>query len=534
MCAALAALLATASTVRAEISLPSVVGDNMVLQRGVATIWGWDAPDQKVKVTFRGQSVEARIVERVDLANAGRDGRSRWEAQIPTGLAGGPFELQIEGSTSVTIKNVLVGEVWVAGGQSNMWWLVAASKGWPDTMKEATDDGLRVYDGNVGPMEAGQRAGSPRRSIESSWAVDSPQTVGAFPATAYFFARELRKTLKVPVGIVHVAVPGTEIELHLPPSYLQNSFPLAQERHKKAIADFPAQLEAYETARRDWKKARDAAKAEGKPEPEKPKEVVDPNSKAGPGELWNGTVAPVAPFECRGFIWYQGEGNSARPEEYRTLFPGLIANWRRVWGGQDKPFLWVELANFGNRQNVPMQDDGWSAIRDAQKSGFSLPNTFEVSAIDNLDPEGPVWNIHPLDKQLVGHRLALAARANVYDEELIWSGPRFQSATFKGNKATIQFRFAQGLKAKPAEGELAALGIDDGSLRGFALAGADRKWSFAKAEIVGGAVVLSSPEVPHPVAARYAWHINPNGNLINSAGLPAFPFRTDSWPLVVK
>jgi sialate O-acetylesterase len=234
-------------------------------------------------------------------------------------------------------------------------------------------------------------------------------------------------------------------------------------------------------------------------------------------------LRPAAPFTAKGFLWWQGENNAGRAEQYRVLFPSLIDDWRKQWNNETMPFLFVELANFGFRQgeNEPVKDDNWPALRDAQRSALALPNTYRVTAIDILDEEGPVWNIHPLNKQLIGNRLFLTALANVYgDKTMSWSGPAFTSASFKGNTTIVTFAHAKGLKAK--EGT---------EIKGFALAGSERKWHWAQAKVVGENLVISSANVPQPVAVRYSWHINPLGNLVNGASLPAFPFRSDQWNL---
>lgn len=504
--------IVNASVARAEVQLPSILGDNMVLQRDTnAAIWGWDVPDTSVEVSFRGRKY---------LAKAAADGK--WMTHVATGAAGVAFPLAIKGSSAVALQNVAVGEVWVAGGQSNMWWHVSNSKNAAEEARNGDYPTIRVWDATINsPVQGGFRAQTPQRTVNAAWKAATPQNVPEFPGVPYFFARDLQKKLGVPVGIVHVAVPGTDIELHMNPATARSILPQDIELEALKKQFYPERKKAFDEAHAAWKTAAAAAKEAGKPAPEEPKAPQDPESVNYFGMLFNGMVAPAAPFTARGFLWWQGENNAGRAEQYRTLFPALIDDWRRAWNNDAMPFLFVELANFGFRQGEPVKDDSWPALRDAQRSAVALPSVYRVSAIDILDEEGPVWNIHPLNKQMAGNRLFLAAMANVYgDKTASWSGPVFTSATFNNSTVTVNFAHPAGLKAR-----------EGAEIKGFALAGIDRKWHWAQAKIVGATVVLSSPNVPQPVAVRYGWHINPLGNLVNSAGLPAFPFRSDNWNL---
>jgi sialate O-acetylesterase len=310
------------------------------------------------------------------------------------------------------------------------------------------------------------------------WQTPTPETVAAFAGVPFFFARELHRKLAVPVGIVQLAVPGAPIELFL-------SADRAEKLH--ALLGYPAKAES--------------------------------------ASLYNGMIAPAAPFAARGFLWWQGEANAARWTQYRVLFPALIEDWRRAWDAPEMPFLFVELANFLQLQTRPVEDDTWPALRDAQLSGLALKHVWQVSAIDVIGPGENPMNIHPPDKQLVAHRLYRTAMANVYGEtDLVWSGPRFRSVRLEGSRAVVAFDHADGgLKAK-----------DGQPLKGFAVAGEDRRFAWADARIEGATVELVCPEVAEPVAVRYAWANNPVGTLVNGEGLPAFPFRTDDWDLCVK
>ncbi|HEX8551027.1 MAG TPA: sialate O-acetylesterase [Abditibacteriaceae bacterium] len=510
----LALVLAMCGAARADVELPSVIGDNMVLQRETsAAIWGWDTPESNVTVSFRGREYSAK---------AGADGK--WLTRVASGLAGSEFSLTIKGSTTVALKNIAVGEVWIAGGQSNMWWHVSSGKNAAEEAKNGDYPTIRVWDANLtAPVQGGYRATSPQRTVNAQWKTATPQNVPDFPGVPYFFARDLQKKLGVPVGIVHLAVPGTDIEWHMNPATVNRMLPQHVELEVLQKQFYPERKKAYDEARLAWQTAKAEAEKAGRPVPQEPKALRTPEEMPYAGMFYNGMVSPAAPFTAKGFLWWQGENNGDRAAQYRTLFPALIDDWRKAWGKDAMPFLYVELANFGFRQgnSRPVADDAWPALRDAQRSALTMSDTYRISVIDILDEEGPIWNIHPLNKQLAGNRLYLTALANVYgDKTVAWSGPVYNSATFEGNAATVSFSHAAGLK--PREGT---------ELKGFALAGADRKWSWAQAKIVGDIVVLSSNDVPQPVAVRYGWHINPLSNLVNGANLPAAPFRSDRWNL---
>ncbi|MFO7956193.1 MAG: sialate O-acetylesterase [Candidatus Brocadiia bacterium] len=502
-----------AGSVGAEVELPSIIGDAMVLQRGTeAALWGWDEPGTTVTVTFRGSEVTTR---------AGDDGK--WMTRVSTGEAGGPFELRISGTDERTLSNVMVGEVWVAGGQSNMWWFVRNCVDAEQEIAAADYPEIRFWDANTGPREAGWIADSPQRTVETEWQVTSPQTVGNFAGVAYFFARDLHEELDVPVGIVHLAVPGSPIEPFLSEEFAHAHLPQQMQNLEYRRRDYPEALKRHEQALAEWEKAREAAEREGREPPRKPRAPRNPEEARGPGTFFNGMVWPAHPFTTRGFLWYQGESNAGRSLQYSVLFPSLIEEWRELWGDPDAPFLFVELAEFLEEQTRPVEDATWPALRDAQHAALDLDNCYMVSSIDVFREGENVRNIHPPNKQLVARRLFLTALANVYGREgVVWSGPLYRSAEFKGGEVVIHFDHVGG--GLTAHGD---------ELRGFALAGPDRVFHWAEAEIRGDAVVLTSDEVDAPVAARYGWANNPIGNLYNEEGLPAFPFRTDHWVLTV-
>ncbi len=396
-------------------------------------------------------------------------------ARVPAGDAGGPFELTIQGTEKHTLKNVMVGEVWIAGGQSNMWWYVSNCTNAKEEIAASADlPDIRFYDANTGPREAGWRADTPQKTVkDTSWQVAGAKTVGSWAAVAYFFARDLHKELGVPVGIVHVAVPGSQIEPFLSADFFKINFPKLK------------------------------------------------NDQAG--TFWNGMILPVAPYGAKGFIWWQGESNELSLAAVPDTFPVPDRGVAPPLGHERRAVPVRRAGQLPGGPEAPVEDATWPALRDAQHAALRLHNTYMVSTIDIL-PTDDAGSIHPPHKQLAAHRLFLTAMANVYGKkDLEWSGPMFRSATFEDGKAVVTFDHAEGLKAKGG-----------GELKGFAICGNDRKWHWADATIHGDTVVLSSKDVPHPIAVRYDWANNPIGNLYNAAGLPTPPFRSDHWLLCMQ
>ncbi|HEY9664989.1 MAG TPA: sialate O-acetylesterase, partial [Allocoleopsis sp.] len=459
------------------LTLPAVISDHMVLQQQTeVAIWGWDKPGTTIQVEFR---------DAVRSTQAGLDGK--WMVYLPSGSAGGAFSLTIQGTSTIVLNDVLVGEVWIAGGQSNMWWSVQNSRDAEQTIAAANTPSIRVWDANTAPRSIGWKALTPQKTVSAEWKLTTPQTVGAFPATAYFFAQELHQALNVPIGILHLAVPGREIEAFLSREFI--------------AAHLPQTLGL-----------------------EQLQPVYNPLTQDRASDLFNGMVYPTAPYTPRGFLWWQGESNAERALQYRVLFPGLIEEWRHLWQQPDAPFLYVELANFLRPQHQPVEEDPWAALRDAQREALRLPHTAIISTIDILGTDEPDDG-HPRNKQLAGHRLALAALAQVYGQsDLVWRSPRFKSVEFEGNRAIVTFD----------SGGAPLITKDGAALQGFALAGQNQQFFWAEGSIEGDTVILSSPLVEHPVAVRYGWANNPIGNLYNAAELPAFPFRSDTWVLGVK
>jgi sialate O-acetylesterase len=363
-------------------------------------------------------------------------------------------------------------------------------------------------------------AGQPQKDVERQWVVASPEMVPEFSAVAYFFGRELHKALGVPVGLIDSSWGGTPAEAWTSAPALgavPELKPLLDDWSQK-VAAYPKLLEQFQQELNPWGQAAGKAEKEGKPAPSPPEMPPDPRSNPWrAGGLYNGMIAPLIPYTIAGVIWYQGESNADRAYQYRKLFPSMIQDWRHAWGEGDFPFLFVQLANYiqGGIKTA------WAELREAQSMTLSLPKTGMAVTIDIGNP----YDIHPKNKQEVGHRLALAAEALAYGRKVVYSGPLYESMSVEGLSVRLRF--------KHVDGGLVAKG---GPLKGFEIAGEDRKFVAAEARISGDTVVVRSAagRAPHPAAVRYAWADNPECNLYNKAGLPASPFRTDDWPGVTQ
>jgi sialate O-acetylesterase len=488
LAAVLILLLAGARpSTRAELKLHALFGDHMVLQQGIAApVWGTAAP---------GEEIAVAIADQKKTAKAGADGR--WIVKLDPLKAGGPLELTVSGKTTVTLKDVLVGEVWIASGQSNMQWSVKASANPDAEIAAASHPKLRLFYVPRVP------AAEPARDVNAKWELCTPETVGNFSAVAYFFGRELQKSVDVPIGLIHTSWGGTAAELWTSRRVLGS-----HEGLKDVLPAYDKRKASHEAAVEKFKADAEKAKAEGKPAPKAPNNYMDASC------LYNGMIAPLIPYGIKGAIWYQGESNAGNAKGYQTLFPAMIRNWRDDWGQGEFPFLFVQLANYMARKTEPGESN-WAELREAQTKTLALPKTGMAVIIDIGDAK----DIHPKNKQDVGKRLALWAQAQVYGKDVVYSGPLFDACKVEGDKARISFKHAgSGLEAK---GE---------KLAGFAVAGEDRKFVWADAKIEGKEVVVSSPQVAKPAAVRYAWADNPECTLYNKEGLPASPFRTDDWP----
>lgn len=641
------ALIAACTTPAVQISpdapaplrLPRLFQDGMVLQRDTPIpVWGWAAPGATVEVTLNGRT------ERATADSAGA-----WMVRLPALAAGGPHTLTVQGTgTPVTIRDVLVGDVWVASGQSNMEWPLAQATNGAAAIAAARDPMIREF---AVPHTWSE---TPEQDLAGgSWAPADPQHAGRFSAVAYYFARDLRRHIGVPIGIIHTSWGGANIETWMSRQALglgdsEWNALVQQERGREAAvrnallarlgtlpttdeglvngravwadpalddsgwtmlpvpslweeAGFPGldgtawyrtsftltEQEARQGVRISlspiddddisWVNGVEVGRTEGYAEPRLytvpasalragsnvlAVRVVDSGGGGGPygdaaqfyvqagtarrplagqwkfkvgsvsiqsdgqqinkvpAYLYNRMIHPLLRYPIKGVIWYQGESNAnndAQAAAYRQLFAGLIQNWRRGWGQGDVPFLWVQLPNFGRVDSLPPAGAAWATLRESQTAALALPNTGQVVAIDLGDP----GDIHPRNKQPVGQRLALVARKVAYGEPVVASGPTYRQHTVRDGRVVLEFENVGGGLVSRAPGA---------TVSGFAIAGADRRWMWARATIEGDRVVVWSPQVRNPVAVRYAWSNSPqNPSLYNREGLPARPFRTGSW-----
>jgi len=481
------AALGSATESRAELKLHTLFADHMVLQADFnCPIWGTADAGEEVSVSIGGQKKTAKA-----------DADGKWSLKLDPLKAGGPHEMTVAGKTSVTVKDVLVGEVWVCSGQSNMEWVVSNSNNFDEEKAAANFPNIRHFLVKKNPQD------TPIATLSGDWKLTTPETVGGFTAVGYFFGRELHQKLNVPVGLIHTSWGGTAAELWTSKPVLEGNPVL-----KPIVEGFTKRMESYEKQLAGHKEALEKANAENKPAPKAP------NKPMAPSCLYNGMIAPVLPYGIKGAIWYQGESNAGGAKQYQTLFPEMIKNWRKDWGQGDFPFGFVQLANYQARKEQPA-DSNWAELREAQTMTLSLPKTGMAVIIDIGDAK----DIHPRNKQDVGKRLALWAQSQVYGKELVYSSPLYESMKVEGGKVRVKFKHAgTGLEAK---GE---------KLTGFSIAGEDKKFVWADAKLDGfDSVIVSSDKVTAPVAVRYAWADNPECNLYNKEGLPASPFRTDDW-----
>lgn len=485
----------------ADVRLPRIFGSDMVLQREMAVpMWGWADAGEKVHVGIGDQEVEATA-----------NGKGEWMVKLPKMPAGGPHTIAVVGKNRIELKNVLVGEVWVCSGQSNMEMGIGVCTDGAKEIAAANYPQIRLFKVDK------RTSGWALNDVGGMWRVCSPQTVGAggwggFSAAGYYFGREIHKALGVPVGLIDTSWGGTRIEPWTPPAGFA-SVPALEgivKHIERVNAEYP---KAYAKALDEIEAALPGARkavADGAELPSLPSVPRHPlNHEQQPTGLYNAMVNGFVPFGIRGAIWYQGESNNGEGMLYCEKMKGLINGWRKVFDRPDMPFLYAQLAPYrygGDGMNLP-------GIWEAQAATLAVPNTGMAVLTDITT----VLDIHPPNKQEVGRRLALWALAKTYGKtELVYSGPLYKGMEVEGNKVRVSFdHVGSGLAAK-----------DGKDLTWFEIAGADGKYVKAKAVIDGQTVVVSSEEVKEPVAVRFGWHETAEPNLINKEGLPASPFRT--------
>ncbi len=489
----------------AAVTLPDILGDNMVLQQGrPVPVWGKAAPGETVQVTFgdRTQSTTA-------------DAQGNWNVLLgPFTASATPATMTISGANRIELRNILVGEVWLCSGQSNMQWTLEQSKGGAAAIQAADYPAIRLF--NVSRDVAFKR----KEGQLATWQGCSPATAPDFSGVGYFFGLELYRELGIPIGLINASYGGSQAEAWTPVEYLAASSDLRPciEREKIWAAERPAVEAAYTQQIKDWEAAVANAEAAGQKPPGRPRVPDALRDYRIAASIYNNMITPLIPFAIRGALWYQGESNEERAEQYELLLPTMIRAWRERWGQGDFPFAIVQLPNFRSTSPEPA-DEAWSHIRDAQrKTCLQVPHTGLIVTIDI----GEANDIHPTNKLDVGRRLERWAMADVYGRKITKSGPVFRKARYRRHKVKLLF------------GETGAgLRMCSGTaLQQFAIAGADKKWYWAKAKIRGKKkVIVWADEVERPEAVRYAFNNNPVGpNLSNETCLPATPFRTDNWP----
>jgi sialate O-acetylesterase len=513
------ALFLFSSLVWADVKLPAIISDNMALQQNMCVpIWGWADPGEAVTVCICNQTKSVCTCP---------DGK--WIVKLSPMAAGGPHEMTVSGSNTIIIKNVLIGEVWVCSGQSNMEWVVNNSL-YANAEKEAAKHpSIRLFTVKKNVQD------NPVSDCTGKWVECSPASVGDFSAVGYFFGRTLYYQLQVPIGLIHTSWGGTPAEAWTTRATLEADPDLKpiMDRYAKAKADdtqfnWDKKMAEYKRAQDTythdtlvkWNAAVEKAKAENKAPPPRPNGPRAPQhalNANSPASLYNGMIAPIVPYGIAGATWYQGESNAGHAMQYRKLLPAMIRDWRNAWKQGDFPFMIVQLANYNNGRPRPKdpEDSTWAELREAQTlTALHTTNTGQGLAIDI----GEAGDIHPKNKQDVGLRLALSALKIAYHRNIVYSGPMYSSMSNEGNAIRLHFTHTDG-----------GLVARDGELKGFSIAGDDKKFVWAKARMEGDSIVVSSDIVAKPVAVRYAWADNPECNLYNKAGLPAVPFRTDDW-----
>ena len=473
-----------ANSALAEVRLPAVFADHMVLQRDLALpVWGWAAPGEKVTVTLGKTSAKTTA-----------DANGNWQVKLRASKANStPQDLVIAGENTVTITDVLVGDVWLCSGQSNMEMELGSCQA-PEDIAAANLPNLRQIKVELRALA------KPATNVVGRWTVCTPATASHFTAVGFYFARRVQQEVGVPIGLLSDNWGGTRIEPWTPPCGFEMEPTLTN-----LLAGISQRAQAASTNATNL--------------------VVNAGTPAG---IYNAMIHPVAPYGIKGALWYQGESNGGEGEEYYHKMRALIGGWRRVWNQGEFPFYFVQVANWQQPNDNPAGGDGWAKVRQAQTQSLQIPKTGMAVIIDI----GEAVDIHPKDKFDVGERLARWALHDDYGQKkLEVSGPIYKSIKIKDGKATLSFdHLGAGLMVGLKDGRKPTAEAKDGKLARFAIAGADKKWFWADAVIDGRTVVVSSSSVPEPVAVRYAFSMNPAGcNLYNKNGLPASPFRTDNW-----
>ncbi|MEO8522651.1 MAG: sialate O-acetylesterase [Acidobacteriota bacterium] len=480
--AALVLLVSLAGTASADVRLPGIISDHMVLQRDMpARIFGKAAPGEAVRVAFRGQTLTTVT-----------DASGRWEVWLQPLTAGPAAAMTISGVNTITVTDVLVGDVWVGSGQSNMQWTVRRSDNADAEIAAATSPQIRLFDvprkGSAVPVE----------DVDARWVIASAETVGEFSAVLYFFGRQMQHDLKVPMGLIHSSWGGTPIASWISGPSLMGDARLEPflTYWQRAILQYPANLSRHEEALRKWETDGSTGA--------RPAPPLGPGHPHEPTTLYNGMIAPLVKYTIKGALWYQGETEAGRAQGqiYGDALMTLVADWRRAFAQGDFPVYWVQLANYGNA----VKNGHWMRVQEGQIKATALAHTGVVVITDIGNPT----NIHPTNKQEVGRRLAMLAQER-------GASPLYRQSTREPEGIRVWFdHAASGLATRGG-----------GPVTGFEVAGADGIYVPATGQIRGATVLVSSPGLADPQSVRYAWDYNPAANLVNQEGLPASLFRSD-------
>ena len=513
------------SIAAADVQLSALFSDDMVLQRDrPITVWGWGSPGEKVQVSLTGKPAISEPAQTL----VAQDGK--WTCTLdPLPASTQPLELKVSATNEILLKNILIGDVWLCSGQSNMEWGLGGCDA-PEDIRSANFPLIRHFG-----VEA-NFASTPQPNIKGRWNVCKPENAPGFTAVGFYFARRVHQETGIPIGLLRSSVGGTNIECWMSQETLMNTPSLEPyaKMMRQSLAQYQQDLQAVVPEVEAWTRRSRVALVSGSEIPMPPAIPEFPfGEKAFRPRcvtLHNGMIHPLKPFALKGVLWYQGENNAGNPADglqYIEKKRAMINDWRQWFADPELPFYFVQLAAWQKPTQDPNLADGWAFFRDAQRQALNLPYTGMAVAIDIGDAE----DIHPKNKRDVGERLARWALTNQYSKNIEVSGPLYRSLRIEGNQAIAEFEHVgsglmvgqklHGSRVEPSEND---------SLKRFAIAGQDRKWFWADAKIVGSSVVCSHPEVPQPVALRYAFSMNPQGaNLYNQDGLPASPFRTDDW-----
>jgi len=513
------------SIAAADVQLSALFSDDMVLQRDrPITVWGWGSPGEKVQVSLTGEPAIGEPAQ----TQVTQDGK--WTCTLnPLPASTKPLELKVSATNEILLKNILIGDVWLCSGQSNMEWGLGGCDA-PEDIRSANFPLIRHFG-----VEA-NFASTPQPNVKGRWNVCKPENAPGFTAVGFYFARRVHQETGIPIGLLRSSVGGTNIECWMSQETLMNTPSLEPyaKMMRQSLAQYQQDLQAVIPEVEAWTRRSRDALVSGSQIPMPPAIPEFPfGEKAFRPRcvtLHNGMIHPLKPFALKGVLWYQGENNAGNPADglqYIEKKRAMINDWRQWFADPELPFYFVQLAAWQKPTQDPNLADGWAFFRDAQRQALNLPYTGMAVAIDIGDAE----DIHPKNKRDVGERLARWALAKQYSKNMEVSGPLYRSLRIEGNQAIAQFEHVgsglmvgqklHGSRVEPSETD---------SLKRFAIAGQDRKWVWADAKIVGSSVVCSHPEVPQPVALRYAFSMNPQGaNLYNKDGLPASPFRTDDW-----